>query len=158
MTTWHQHAIFWHVYPLGFVGAEPVLEPSAAPVHRLGRLTGWLDHAVALGASGLLLGPVFTSHSHGYDTVDHFTIDPRLGDRADFDALVAAAHDRGLKVVLDGVFNHVGSRHPAFLRALDGGPGTAEAELFRLTWPQDAAPGGAARARDLRGPRGDWWR
>jgi len=141
MTTWHEHAIFWHVYPLGFVGAEPVLDPHSPVRHRLPRLTAWLDHAVALGASGLLLGPVFTSHSHGYDTLDHFAIDPRLGDRADFDTLVAAAHDRGLKVVLDGVFNHVGSRHPAFLRALDGGPGTPEAELFRLTWPDGAAPG-----------------
>ncbi|PFG40934.1 cyclomaltodextrinase [Georgenia soli] len=141
MTTWHEHAIFWHVYPLGFVGAEPVLDPSAEPVHRLGHLTGWLDHAVGLGASAVLLGPVFTSHSHGYDTLDHFTIDPRLGDRADFDALVAAAHERGLKVVLDGVFNHVGSRHPAFLRALDGGPATPEAEMFRLTWKEGAPPG-----------------
>ncbi|MCK6211504.1 DUF3459 domain-containing protein [Georgenia sp. EYE_87] len=141
MTTWHEHAIFWHVYPLGLVGAEPVLDPAAPVRHRLPRLVGWLDHAVELGASALLLGPVFTSYSHGYDTVDHFTIDPRLGDRADFDALVAAAHERGLKVVLDGVFNHVGSRHPAFLRALDGGPDHPEAGLFRLAWPEGAAAG-----------------
>jgi cyclomaltodextrinase len=141
VTTWHEHAIFWHVYPLGLVGAEPVLDPAAPVRHRLPRLAGWLDHAVELGASALLLGPVFTSYSHGYDTVDHFTIDPRLGDRGDFDALVAAAHERGLKVVLDGVFNHVGSRHPAFLRALDGGPDHPEAGLFRLTWPEGAAAG-----------------
>ncbi|MPV36138.1 alpha-amylase family glycosyl hydrolase [Georgenia subflava] len=138
-TTWHEHAIFWHVYPLGFVGAEPVLPEGAVVEHRLRHLIGWLDYAVELGVSGLLLGPIFTSHSHGYDTIDYFTIDPRLGDRADFDALVAAAHERGLKIVLDGVFNHVGSRYPAFLTALDGGPADHDADLFRLTWPDDGA-------------------
>ncbi|WP_341358508.1 alpha-amylase family glycosyl hydrolase [Georgenia sp. M64] len=135
MTTWHEHAIFWHVYPLGALGAEPVLEDGAPVTHRLPRLVEWLDYAVELGVSGLLLGPVFTSRSHGYDTIDHFEVDPRLGDRADLDALLAAAHDRGLKVVLDGVFNHVGSQHPLFLRALEGGPTAPEAALFRLTWP-----------------------
>jgi glycosidase len=80
----------------------------------LRRLTAWLDYAVDLGASGLAMGPIFAAETHGYDTVDHFRIDSRLGDDADFDALVAAAHDRGLRVLLDGVFNHVGRGHPAF--------------------------------------------
>ena len=70
-----------------------------------------------------LLGPVFASGTHGYDTVDHFRIDPRLGDDADFDALVAAAHGRGLRVLLDGVFNHVGREFPAFVAADGGRPG-----------------------------------
>ncbi|WP_127131575.1 alpha-amylase family glycosyl hydrolase [Georgenia sp. SYP-B2076] len=135
MTTWHEHAIWWHVYPLGFLGAEHVLPDGAQPQHRLRRLIDWLDYAVELGVSGLALGPIFTSASHGYDTLDYFTIDPRLGDRTDFDALVAAAHRRGLKIMLDGVFNHVGRDHPAFLRALDEGPDAPEGRLFHLTWP-----------------------
>ena len=108
---WVRHAIWWQVYPLGFTGAYPARDEQP---HRLRRLVAWLDYAVELGASGLALGPIFASETHGYDTVDHFRIDPRLGDDGDFDALVAAAHDRGLRVLLDGVFNHVGRGHPAF--------------------------------------------
>ncbi|MDH6247957.1 alpha-amylase family protein [Mycobacterium sp. OTB74] len=109
---WVQHAIWWQVYPLGFVGAHPADTAPTADEHRLGRLVDWLDHAVRLGASGLALGPIFASHTHGYDTTDHFRIDPRLGDDGDFDRLVAEAHGRGLRVLLDGVFNHVGPDFP----------------------------------------------
>ena len=108
---WVSHAIWWQVYPLGFVGAFPTPEGSAPPdagEHRLRRLADWFDHAIALGASGIALGPVFASRTHGYDTSDHYRIDPRLGDDDDFDYVVAEAHRRGLRVLLDGVFNHVG--------------------------------------------------
>ncbi len=112
MPAWVEHAIFWHVYPLGFVGAE--IRPASPPplAHRLRRLIGWLDYAVELGASALLLGPIFASTSHGYDPIDHLGIDPRLGDEKDFDALIDEARRRDLAVVLDGVFNHVSRRHP----------------------------------------------
>jgi cyclomaltodextrinase / maltogenic alpha-amylase / neopullulanase len=106
---WVQHAIWWQVYPLGFVGAFPADPPPTGDEHRLHRLVDWLDHAIELGASGIALGPVFASRTHGYDTSDHYRIDPRLGDDADFDHLVAGAHQRGLRVLLDGVFNHVGT-------------------------------------------------
>jgi glycosidase len=102
---WADHAIWWQIYPLGFTGAEQAAQPAV--VHRLPQLENWLGYAIELGCSGLLLGPVFASETHGYDTVDHFRIDPRLGDEADFDRLVAAAHARGLRIALDGVFNHV---------------------------------------------------
>ena len=141
MPSWVEHAVFWHVYPLGFLGAEPTAEEAGDTVrHRLPRLEPWLDHAVSLGASALLLGPVFASQTHGYDTVDHFRIDPRLGDDADFDALVAAAHQRGLRVVLDGVFNHVGQGFGAYRRALAEGPGSDAARWFRLHWPEGGGP------------------
>ena len=104
---WVEHAIWWQVYPLGFVGAYPADLPPTADEHRLRRIVDWLDHAVELGASGVALGPLFASHTHGYDTTDHYGIDPRLGDDADFDQLIAEAHKRGLRVLLDGVFNHV---------------------------------------------------
>jgi glycosidase len=107
--SWIEHAIWWQVYPLGFVGAFPESsEPSQPSQHRLRRLVDWFDHAIALGASGIALGPIFASRTHGYDTTDHFRIDPRLGDDADFDYLIAEARRRGLRVLLDGVFNHVG--------------------------------------------------
>jgi cyclomaltodextrinase len=103
---WVRHAIWWHVYPLGFTGAEPHAQQDI--VHRLAKLESWFDYAIRLGASGLALGPVFAAETHGYDTVDHYRIDPRLGDAADFARLVETAHAKGLKVLLDGVFNHAG--------------------------------------------------
>jgi glycosidase len=106
---WVEHAIWWQVYPLGFVGAYPADPPPTADEHRLCRIVDWLDHTVELGASGVALGPVFASRTHGYDTIDHYRIDPRLGDDADFDNLIAETHQRGLRVLLDGVFNHVGT-------------------------------------------------
>lgn len=133
---WVRHALWWQVYPLGFVGAEQhALPPGSDPVHRLRDMIGWLDYVVELGASGIALGPVFSAETHGYDTVDFFTIDPRLGDDADFDALVAAAHQRGLRVLLDGVFNHVGRGFPAFQQVLAQGRDAATAPWFHLTWP-----------------------
>ncbi|MGX6606645.1 alpha-amylase family glycosyl hydrolase [Micromonosporaceae bacterium Da 78-11] len=129
---WVRHAVWWQIYPLGFVGAYP--DRGDRTAHRLSRVESWLDYAVELGASGLALGPIFASGTHGYDTVDHLRIDPRLGDDGDFDSLVAAAHDRGLKVLLDGVFNHVGRDHPAFQAALRDGPDSATASWFRIHW------------------------
>ena len=123
------HAIWWHVYPLGFVGAS--IRPTADHLNELahpnqaptpGSLISWLDYAVGLGANGLQLGPVFASTSHGYDTVDHLRIDPRLGGEEMFDALVAACQQRGVLLMLDGVFNHVGAQHPLVRRALAEGP------------------------------------
>ena len=132
MTTWAEHAVLWHVYPLGFTGAEPAALPAGEPVrHRLGQLEPWLDYTAELGCDGLLLGPVFASQTHGYDTTDYFRIDPRLGDDADFDTLVTAADQRGLRLILDGVFNHVGRGFPRFEVALAGGPGTRSARWFK---------------------------
>jgi cyclomaltodextrinase len=138
---WVQDAVWWQVYPLGFVGAEPAAPAGGAVTHRLGRLTGWLDYAVELGVSGLALGPVFASSTHGYDTVDHLRIDPRLGDDGDIDALLAEAHRRGLRVLLDGVFNHVGRDHPAFRAVVARGPDAPTASWFRLHWPAERRPG-----------------
>jgi cyclomaltodextrinase len=136
---WVRHAILWQVYPLGATGAPGRALPSDSPTepapHRLTRLVGWLDYVVGLGASVILLGPVFASETHGYDTVDHLRIDPRLGDEHDFDALVTAAHERGLRIVLDGVFNHVGRGFPPFQDALLGGE---HASWFRRVEGADA--------------------
>lgn len=136
---WVEHAIWWQVYPLGFCGA-PIRDPEPTPAPRLRRLMGWLDYAIELGTSGLLLGPVFASQTHGYDTVDQFRIDPRLGGEEDFDALVAACSQRGLRLLLDGVFSHVGAQHPDVIRALDEGPGGPTADLFDIDWNASGGP------------------
>ena len=114
---WVHHAIWWHVYPLGFTGAYPAAVPPGPEQHRLRRLIPWLDHVQRLGTNGILLGPVFASTSHGYDTTDHHRIDPRLGDIDDLGALITAARERGVRVVLDGVFHHLGPEHPRVLAA-----------------------------------------
>ncbi|KUI26649.1 alpha-amylase [Mycobacterium sp. IS-1742] len=128
---WVEHVIWWQVYPLGFVGAFPADPSPGRDEHRLRRIVDWLDHAIALGASGLALGPVFASRTHGYDTTDHYAIDPRLGDDGDFDHLIEQAHRRGLRVLLDGVFNHVGTDFPRYREALDGGPDHPASSWFR---------------------------
>ncbi|QPL06190.1 MULTISPECIES: alpha-amylase family glycosyl hydrolase [Actinomyces] len=165
---WVRHAIAWHVFPLGAVGAEP-LRPDGDPgnpsspagmvaaEHRLLRLVPWLDHLVSLGANVLQLGPVLDSMSHGYDTVDYLRVDPRLGTEEDLVTLIDEAHARGVKVMLDGVFNHTGIAHPAFARLAQEGPGCASAGMYRLSWPggEEAwAPGTAPEYERFEGQ--DW--
>ena len=75
------HAVWWHVYPLTACGAPIREEHTSAP--RLKRLEAWMDYVVELGCNGLLMGPVFASTSHGYDTVDYYRLDPRLGTDAE---------------------------------------------------------------------------
>jgi cyclomaltodextrinase len=131
---WADHAIWWHVYPLGFLDAQ-----HALPASRLPRLANWLDYLVELGCNGLALGPVFASETHGYDTVDHFRVDPRLGTEADLLKLVGQASERGVRVLLDGVFNHVGRSFPAFADVEARGTSSPHASWFR---PDADVPGG----------------
>ena len=126
LPAWVRHGIFWQVYPLGFVGAD--IRPAGPRTFNgrgLDALIGWLDYAVELGCSGLLLGPIFESSTHGYDTLDHMHVDVRLGGDEAFDRLAEACRSRGLRLLLDGVFNHVGREHPAVLAALDEAAGKA---------------------------------
>src|SRR3954451_10311073 len=136
---WVRHAIWWHVYPLGFLGAEATATSATTP--RLRGLHAWLDYLLGLGANGLSLGPVFASETHGYDTRDHFRVDPRLGTEADLVALVEACHERGIRVQLDGVFNHVGRGFPAFADVQEHGPRSPSAAWFHLD-PDAPGPDG----------------
>lgn len=132
---WVEHVMWWHVYPLGFVGAP--IRPESREGHgarRLPMVEQWFDHILDLGLNGLALGPVFSSMSHGYDTLDYFAVDDRLGDEADLVQLVKAAHERGIRVLLDGVFNHVGRAHPWFADVERSGPQSPYAGLFRIDW------------------------
>ena len=136
---WINHTIWWQVYPLGFCGA-PIRAGDHSPAPRLRRLYNWLDYIIELGANGLLLGPVFESETHGYDTTDHYRIDARLGGDEEFDQLISRSHERGIKVLLDGVFSHVGYRHPLFQQALADGPDSAAARIFDIDWAADGGP------------------
>jgi len=109
---WFQEAVLYQIYPLGLCGAPA--ENDGRTVHRLPRLLDWVEHIKALGADAVLLNPLFDSDRHGYDTRDYFRVDPRLGDDADLKAVCDAFHAAGLRVLLDGVFNHVGRGFWAF--------------------------------------------
>jgi cyclomaltodextrinase / maltogenic alpha-amylase / neopullulanase len=134
---WVHHAIWWQIYPLGFTGADPSGQCRDRGAG-LTQVIDYLDYARELGVSGIALGPIFAATSHGYDTADFFRIDERLGQNGDFDQLVEQAHRRGLRILLDGVFNHVGPDFPAFRSAQQAG----QAGLFRL---DPGAPQGYAR-------------
>lgn len=111
---WAKDAVFYHVYPLGACGAPPVNDFSTQSQPRLERLLGHADRWKSLGVNALYLGPVFESSSHGYDTADYFRVDRRLGDNALLARVVRELHARQIRVVLDGVFHHVGREFWAF--------------------------------------------
>jgi glycosidase len=152
VSEWIRHAVWWQVYPLGFTGAErSALPEGAAPVPRLRQLESWLPHLLELGCNGLALGPVVESETHGYDTVDHFRVDRRLGTDDDLQHLVDACHERGIRVLLDGVFNHVGRGFPRFRDVLRRGPDDPSAAWFHVNH-DPAAPDGFGY-RDFEGHR-----
>lgn len=138
MAVWSDHAIWWHLHPLTFLGAPGLAGQQAGVEHRLDRLGPWLDYLVELGCNGLALGPIFAGESHGYDTVDHYRIDPRLGTDEDFDRLVERCRERGVRLQLDGVFNHVGRGFGPFQDVLAHGRDSQYASWFRLDFD---APG-----------------
>ena len=144
MSSWSDHVIWWHVYPLGFTGAErEALPDGASPVSRLRKLEPWLDYLLELGANGLALGPVFDSETHGYDTVDHLRVDRRLGTDEDLAWLVDRCRSRGIRVLLDGVFSHVGRGFGPFRDVLENGRDSRYAGWFRIHWDRpgpDGAP------------------
>lgn len=111
---WYRDAVFYHIYPLGMCGAPAVNDLSSPTVSRLGRIFDLAGHISSSGFNAVYFGPVFESNAHGYDTVDYRIIDRRLGSNADFAALCRELHSRGVRVVLDGVFNHVGRDFWAF--------------------------------------------
>ena len=109
---WYEESVFYQIYPLGLCGAPRENDGIAVP--RLLRLLGWVDHIQTLGANAVYLCPVFESDAHGYDTRDYRRVDVRLGSNEDLAQVCRAFHDKGIRVVLDGVFNHVGRGFWAF--------------------------------------------
>ncbi|MCE1188654.1 MAG: alpha-amylase [Ignavibacteria bacterium] len=111
---WSSKSIFYHIYPLGNCGAPQRNDFSSAPVPRIEHISHWIQHFLYLGINTLYLGPVFESSAHGYDTADYFRIDRRLGTNDDFSRLIKELHSNGIRVILDGVFHHVGRDFWAF--------------------------------------------
>lgn len=109
---WFDRAVVYQIYPLGLCGAPEDNDGAVRP--RILRLLDWVEHIKKAGADTVLLNPVFDSDRHGYDTRDYFTVDPRLGESGDLERVCRAFHDAGLRLLLDGVFNHVGRGFWAF--------------------------------------------
>lgn len=111
--SWYNEAIFYHIYPLGLTGALKHNDYSA-PVSRLNTLLPWIDHIREIGCTALYIGPLFESVGHGYETTDYKKLDSRLGTNEDLKNFVAACHEKEIKVIFDGVFNHTGRDFFAF--------------------------------------------
>ncbi len=113
MNSWIQECIFYQIYPLGFCG---VLEPGVEyeEENRLIMIEECIPHLKEMNINAVYFSPVFESSYHGYDTKDYLQIDKRLGTNEQFKELCKKFHDNGIKIILDGVFNHVGREFWAF--------------------------------------------
>ena len=109
---WINDAVFYNIYPLGFCGAPK--ENDFKLTYRLDKIYDFIGHFKELGINAVVFNPVFESSKHGYDTIDYQKIDSRLGDNESFKKICDTLHKNGIKILLDGVFNHVGRDFFAF--------------------------------------------
>jgi glycosidase len=129
-TSWGKDAIFYHIYPLGLCGAPFHNDYNKPAVARLDALHNWVDHIGALGCNAIYLGPLFESGTHGYDTADYYKVDRRLGTNESLKSLVRKFHEKDIRVILDGVFNHVGRDFWAFQDLLRHGANSSYRDWF----------------------------
>lgn len=109
---WADESVFYQIYPLGFCGAPQFNDGVCVP--RIRKVKEWIKHIKFCGCDAVYFSPLFESDSHGYDTRDYTKIDCRLGTNEDFASVCSALHQNEIRVVLDGVFNHVGRGFWAF--------------------------------------------
>lgn len=114
---WAYNSVFYQIYPLGFCGAP--LENDGVTTSRILKVLDWIEHIKGLGADAIYFSPVFESDSHGYNTRDYRKIDCRLGTNEDFKIVCQNLHREHIKIVIDGVFNHVGRGFWAFQDVLE---------------------------------------
>lgn len=114
---WAYESVFYQIYPLGFSDAP--FENDGVPKNRIKKVIDWIPHIKKLGCNAVYFCPIFESDNHGYNTRDFFKTDRRLGTTDDFKEVFSALHDNGIKVVIDGVFNHVGRGFWAFRDVLE---------------------------------------
>ena len=145
---WVAGRTWYHLHALraaGVVDVNPDVAAAGPVDHGLARLTPWLDHVAALGCGGVLLTPIGVSSTHGYDVVDPFRLDQRLGDDGDFDRFVEECRRRDLRLALDGVFNHVGRAFGPFADVLERRQDSTFTGWFRLDFERDGRDGFAYR-------------
>lgn len=135
---WARRAVFYHIYPLGFFNAPRHNGGRMAATPRLANLRNYYDHLLGLGVTALYIGPLFESGTHGYDTIDYFSVDRRLGDNNLFGQLVDELHERGLRVMLDGVFHHTGRGFFAFQDVCQHGRESRYKDWYLINWGADS--------------------
>lgn len=155
---WVQDAIFYQIFPDRFANGDPANDPpnvskwGSKPTlwnFQGGDLRGIiqkLDYLLDLGVNALYLNPIFLSPSnHRYNISDYYKIDPKLGNRKDFDALINAVHSNGMRLVIDGVFNHCSRGFFAFADLLENGEHSPYKDWFHINgFPLNAhTPGDA---------------
>ena len=129
MSTWIGDAFVYHIFPLGAFGA-PWINPGGDPVPRIRQLADWVEPASRIGANTLLLGPLWESGTHGYDTHDYSIPDRRLGNEHDLAEALGVWKSRGFRLVFDGVFNHCGRGFAAFADLVLRGRDSAHVDWF----------------------------
>lgn len=134
---WFDNAVVYQIYPLGLCGAPG--ENDGVEEHRILRLLDWVAHIKAVGADTVLLNPVFDSDRHGYDTRDYTRVDPRLGTKEDLQTVCRAFHEAGLRVLFDGVFNHVGRGFWAFRDVQERKGNSLYKDWFHLDFGRNSA-------------------
>lgn len=127
-TMWSDSALIYQIYPLGAAGAP--FENDHQFTHRLPRFEKWIDHLKDLRVDCVLFNPLFESSTHGYDTIDYRKVDCRLGDEQDLKHLTQTLHENGMKVMFDGVFNHVGRDFGPFQDVLKNREGSRYKDWF----------------------------
>ncbi len=137
---------FYHIYPLGMCGAPKRNDFSSPAGNGIRSLTDRIPHLVSLGVTGLYVGPLFESTAHGYDTVDYYHVDRRLGNNEDLVALVDECHAAGIAVVLDAVLNHTGRDFFAFRDLREHGHSSPYRDWYRGVDFSRGSPAGDAFA------------
>ena len=129
---WFENAVFYHIYPIGYFGCDKINDQKSEPSHVILKLIDDIPHIKELGCNAIYFGPVFESVAHGYDTIDYTTIDRRLGTNEDFKKVCDALHENGIRVVLDGVFNHVGRDFGAFRDVRENKHNSSKKDWFHI--------------------------
>lgn len=132
---WQEESVFYQIYPFGFCGAP--YENDGNTVSRIRKVLKWVDYISPLGINAVLFNPVFQSDRHGYDTRDYTQIDCRLGTNRDFAELCDVMHKRGIRIILDGVFNHVGRGFWAFQDVLKHREDSAYTDWFHIRFDEN---------------------
>lgn len=125
---WIHDAVMYNIYPLGFCGAPK--KNDFQLTYRLDKIYDFIPHFKKMNVNCIVFNPVFESTRHGYDTIDYKKIDSRLGDNASFKRICDTLHQNGIRVILDGVFNHVGRDFFAFKDIQERGMGSIYTSWF----------------------------
>lgn len=129
---WAYESVFYQIYPLGFCGAP--FENDGVLTHKIKKVEEWISHMMRLGINAIYFSPLFESDTHGYNTRDYKKVDVRLGTNEDFKEVCQKLHENGIRVVLDGVFNHVGRGFYAFQDVLKNRENSRYVHWFHINF------------------------